>query len=61
MGSEAHYAKKLSNASKKTFFFESPRTFALRRFLSPDKDYKIFICGADVVQKCEQFQKKKFF
>ena len=61
MGSEAHYAKKLTNASKKTLFFEIPRTFALRPFLSPDRDYKIFICGADVVQKCEEFQNKKFF
>ena len=40
MGSEAHYVKKLTNASKKTLFFGIPRTFALRPFLSPDKDYK---------------------
>ena len=61
MGSEAHPAKKLANASKKTFFFEIPRTFALRPFLSHDRDYKLFICGADVVQKCEEFKNKKYF
>ena len=60
VGYEAHYAKKLTNASGKTFFFEIPRIFALRPFLSPDRDYKLFICGAEVVQKCEEFQKKSF-
>ena len=60
MGNEAHYAKKLTNASRKTFVFEIPCTFALRPFLSPDRDYKLFICGAEVVQKYEEIQKKCF-
>ena len=60
VGNEAHYAKKLNNASKTTFFLEIPRTFALRPFLLPDRDYKLFICGAEVVQKCKEFQKKSF-
>ena len=60
VGNEAHYAKKLINAFRKTVLFEILRTFALRPFLSPDRDYKLFICGAEVVQKCEEFQKKSF-
>ena len=60
MGNEAHYAKKMTNASRKTFFLEIRRTFGLCPFLSPDRDYKLFICGAEVVQKCEEFQKKSF-
>ena len=45
---------------EKLFFFEIPRTFALRPFPSPDRDYKLLICGAEVVQKCEEFQNKRF-
>ena len=33
----------------------------VRPFVSLDRDYKLFICGADVVQKCEEFPKKTFF
>ena len=60
VGNEAHYAKKLANAFRKTFIFEIPRTFALHPSLSPDRDYKLFICGADVEQKCEESPKKSF-
>ena len=61
MDSKAHWAEMLPDVFKKIIFFVNPRTFALCHFLSPDRDYEKFICGADVVQKCEDFKKNIFF
>ena len=60
LGNEAHYAKKLSIGSRKTFFLKFLALLHYKVFNNVIGSGTNYIVEHFVVQKCEEFQKKSF-